>query len=227
MFTIQVIESPENLVVPKILCIGSNYPDHIKEMSRRTVPINIPEPVVFMKPSSAIIHSGDTVIIPERCEEMHHEVELVAVISKTCKHIRPEQAGEYLLGYGLGLDMTMRDFQIQAKTGGKPWTLSKGFDTSAVVSDIIPAGKILNPDALDLKLWVNGELRQSGNTSQMLWRVPEIIAYLSRYFTLQRGDLIFTGTPAGVGEVRDGDTIRAVLDAWIEIIVTVKKEASQ
>ena len=168
-------------------------------------------PVLFMKPSTAIVIDGEPITIPGICLEMHHEVELVVAIGTRCKHVPAREAFGHVLGYGVGLDMTLRDIQSEAKKKGLPWTISKGFDTSAPVSEIISADLVGNPHELTISCSVNGQLRQSSSTSAMVFTIDKIIEYASSIFTLEKGDLIFTGTPEGVGPVRAGDLIEAEL----------------
>jgi 2-keto-4-pentenoate hydratase/2-oxohepta-3-ene-1,7-dioic acid hydratase in catechol pathway len=219
-----LINSDERIPVSKILCVGANYLDHIAEMNPGKNAERPSEPLIFMKPASAIIHSGDAVVIPKISNDVHHEVELIAVISKDGKHIPSDQAEAYILGYGVGLDMTMRDIQAEAKSKGRPWTIAKGFDTSAVISEIVPKASVRDPGALELKLFVNDVLRQAGHTSGMIFKIHDIIAYVSNFFTLQRGDIIYTGTPKGVGPVKSGDRLKAVLAEIAEVEVTVTRE---
>ena len=215
--------SKEKIPVTKILCVGANYPDHIAEMNPGK-PVELPkEPVIFMKPPSAIIHSGENILFPDVNSEMHHEVELIVVIGKEGKDIQPGNSDEYILGYGVGLDMTLRDVQAEAKKKGRPWTIAKGFDTSAAISEIVLKGEIDQVADQPLKLSINGVLRQEGHTSNMVFKVRDIVAYLSKFFTLCRGDVIYTGTPKGVGPVQVGDQLRAELGDFAEVTVSVKK----
>jgi 5-carboxymethyl-2-hydroxymuconate isomerase len=220
MKTIRVRGLREEIPVGKILCLGRNYAEHAKEMQS-----DVPDrPLVFIKPSTALISDGQDILIPRLSREVHHEVELVVAIGKTGKHLQQEQAKEHILGYGVGLDMTLRDVQNEAKRKGLPWSIAKGFDTSAPVSDIVPASMIANPAALEIQCRVNGTLRQKSRADQMIFSVEQIISYLSTLFTLERGDLIFTGTPAGVGTVVAGDRIEAELIGWTKITHTIKSE---
>lgn len=215
--------SREKIAVSKILCVGANYSDHIAEMNPGK-PLELPkEPVIFMKPPSAIIHDGDSIIYPDVQSELHHEIELIVVIGKDGKNIKAENADPYVLGYGVGLDMTLRDVQAEAKKKGRPWTIAKGFDTSAALSEIILKNEIGDVHDLPLKLAINDKTRQEGHTSNMIFKVGDIIAYLSRFFTLCRGDVIYTGTPKGVGPVQTEDKLNAVLGNYAEVSVIVKK----
>jgi 5-carboxymethyl-2-hydroxymuconate isomerase len=208
----------EPIPVGKILCLGQNYAAHAREM-KSDVPSR---PIVFLKPSSAIISDGETVIAPVFSQEVHHEVELVVLIGKNGKNISRESALEYIDGYGVGLDMTMRDVQREARNAGQPWTVAKGFDTSAPLSEFVPRTSIPDPHSLSIRLSVNGKERQHANTNEMIFRIDEVISYLSSIFTLERGDLIYTGTPEGVGTVIRGDILRAEIESIGSLTVHVQ-----
>lgn len=201
--------SGERLPVGKILCLGRNYAEHAREM-KAEVPT---QPVVFLKPSTALLGDGGTVIIPPLSRELHYEAEMVVVIGTSGSRIPAARAWEHVAGYAVGLDMTLRDLQSEAKRGGLPWSLAKGFDTSAPVSSFVPRDRIADPHALQLTLRVNGATRQQASTAGMIFRVDAIISFVSQFFTLERGDLIFTGTPEGVGEVKSGDRLEAELES--------------
>jgi acylpyruvate hydrolase len=209
----------KQLTVGKILCLGSNYAKHIDEMGS----LKPKEPVIFMKPATAMIHNGEAIRIPSISKNAHHEIELVIVIGTTGKNIKKEDVQKYILGYALGLDITLRDLQSEAKKKGRPWAIAKGFDTSAPISNVIPKEKINNPDNLELKLWVNDQLRQDGNTRDMIFKIDEIVSYLSTIFTLEEGDLIYTGTPEGVAQLHSGDRLKAKMGEYIEIQFTVEE----
>ena len=208
----------ERLRVGKILAVGRNYADHNAEMGNR------PEapPVVFLKPPSAIVHDGGTVLIPPDAGEVHHEVELVAVIGKHGRAIAEADALDHVLGYAVGLDMTLREVQTEAKNKGEPWSLAKGFDTSAPISAVARREEVGDGSGLRMTLDVNGERRQDGSTSAMLHPVAALIAEVSRWVTLERGDLLFTGTPAGVGPVGPGDVLEAHLEKVGSLRVTAR-----
>ncbi len=190
-----------------IYCIGRNYAKHAKELKNE-----IPkEPVVFLKPRSSLVFEGGEIHTPAISENVHHEVEMVILISKTVKNISEEDALGAVGGVGVGLDMTARDIQSEAKLKGLPWTLAKGLDTFAPIGKIIPYTPQLDLSDLNITVSVNGEKRQAGNTRDMLFPVPRLIAYLSTHFTLTPGDLIYTGTPEGVSAVEKGDFIKATL----------------
>jgi uncharacterized protein (TIGR00369 family) len=206
--TVVVRGTGELLRVGKIVAVGRNYADHVAEMGgKRGAP-----PVFFLKPSSALASGGEALAVPTSAGEVHHEVELVVVMGEDAESIEPERALDHVLGYAVGIDLTLRDLQNQAKQRGEPWSLAKGFDGSAPVSLVAPRDEIGDPSGLDISLDVNGERRQDGNTAQMLHGVDELIAHVSRWMTLERGDLLFTGTPAGVGPVQPGDKIEARIE---------------
>ena len=199
--------SGESIPVQKIICLGQNYAEHAKEM-KFDVPVS---PVLFLKPPSAIIHQGEQIVIPAISNDVHHEVELTVLIGKKGKNIPRELALQYVAGYGVGLDMTMRDVQLEAKKKGLPWSLAKGFDTSAPLSEFIPAALVGDPMSLGIQLKINGNVRQASNTSKLIFPVDTIIAYISQFMTFERGDIIYTGTPEGVSRVDHGDRLEAVL----------------
>ncbi len=207
----------ERLPVGKILCLGRNYREHAREM-KAEVPAS---PVVFLKPSTALLGNGGIVIIPSLSKQMHYEAEMVVAIGKDGKAIPRDRAMDHVEGYAVGLDMTLRDLQSAAKSNGLPWSISKGFDTSAPVSDIVPKDRVRDPHALQLTLHVNGSTRQQASTREMIFRIEEIIEFVSQIFTLERGDLIFTGTPQGVGDARSGDILTASLESVGSLTVTV------
>jgi len=205
-----------------IFCIGRNYAEHARELNSEI----LEEPVVFLKPLTAVIYEGGTVSLPKKSSEVHHEVELVVAIGKEGKDLSEAEAMEHVAGYGIGIDLTARDLQSKAKLTGGPWSIAKGFDTFAPISRFLPAGEIENPQDLELKLEVNGETRQHDNTRNMIFPVERLIAYLSGIFTLHPGDLIFTGTPAGVSPIADGDRITATLGNGL-ITLSVNAENQQ
>lgn len=191
-----------------IFCIGRNYADHAKELNNA-----VPEvPVVFNKPINSVTYDGAEILIPENLtKDVHHEVEMVVAISKYGKCIPADKAMDYVLGYGIGIDVTARDVQSKLKEKSQPWTLAKGMDTFAPIGNFVKKESVQNPHKLNLQLSVNGEIKQSGNTEDMLFSVPALIAFISEYCALNKGDLIFTGTPKGVGKISDGDIIKASL----------------
>ena len=209
MHTVTLQRSNETFTVGKILCVGRNYAEHAKEM-KSDVPGS---PVIFLKPPTAIVADGGTVVIPSISKDVHHEVELTVLIGQGGKNIPREFAFEYVAGYGVGLDMTLRDVQAEAKKKSLPWTLAKGFDTSAPLSEFVPASSVKDPHVLDLQLSVNGSVRQKSNTRHFIFQVDELISYISKIITLERGDVLFTGTPEGVAQVKSGDKLKGQLAA--------------
>ncbi|MEJ2199391.1 MAG: fumarylacetoacetate hydrolase family protein [Desulfuromonadaceae bacterium] len=208
MHAVRVKGTAKTLRVGKVVCLARNYSDHIRELGNET-----PEKaVLFIKPSSSIIGQREPVIIPDFSQNCQHEVELAVLIGKWGKNIRPEDALDYVSGYGVAIDMTLRDVQSELKAQGLPWDVAKGFDTACPLSDFVPAGEISDPHNLRITLKVNEQLRQDGSTAQMMRRIPEIIATISSIFTLEEGDVILTGTPAGVGPVQSGDRMLAEIE---------------
>ncbi len=207
------------LVPRKLICVGKNYAQHAAEMNSE-VP---EEPILFLKPPTALIGPGGTVLLPPQSREVHHEVELVVVIGREGKHISENEALDYVAGYALGLDMTARDLQQKAKAAGHPWTVAKGFDTFAPLGPIVPAMSVPDPQQVRFRLKVNGAVRQDGTTADMVFSVARLIAYCSEIFTLQPGDLLFTGTPEGVGPVREGDVLEAESDILPGFQVSVQR----
>ncbi|MBA4746950.1 2-hydroxyhepta-2,4-diene-1,7-dioate isomerase [Muricauda sp. TY007] len=192
----------------KLICIGRNYVDHIDELNNERPD----EPVVFIKPDSAILPKEQDFYIPEFSQDVHYEVEVLVKIKKVGKHISKEFAHKYYDEIGLGIDFTARDLQSKLKSKGLPWEKAKGFDGAAVVGKWLSKNKFKDLDNLNFSLSKNGEKMQEGNTSLMLWKIDEIIAYVSTYFMLKKGDIIFTGTPAGVGKVSPNDYLVGTLE---------------
>lgn len=206
----------------KVLCIGRNYVAHVIEMGGREGD----EPVVFLKPSTALVADGGEVVIPRQSGDVHHEVELVAVVGTGGKDIDHADALGHVAAYAVGLDMTARDLQADAKKGGKPWSVAKGFDTFAPLGPLVDAADVPDPQALDVTLTIDGEIRQHGSTSLMAFSVARIVSFLSSVFTLEEGDLIYTGTPEGVGPVRPGETLVATISGFPSLTVTVRSHAA-
>ena len=221
MSRVLVRGSGKSLDVGKILCLGRNYAAHAREMNASLTEF----PVVFLKPATAIIHSGESVVLPRISSDVHHEVEMVIVIGKRARNVGVEHANEYVGGFAVGLDMTLRDIQSEAKRKGLPWTVSKGFDTSAPLSVVVDKAEVGDPHSLGLSLKVNGEIRQKGNTGAMIYKSDYLVSYISSIFTLEPGDLIFTGTPEGVGPVHDGDILEAELESVGSLRVNVVSES--
>ncbi len=211
--------TPALFPVRRVYCVGRNYADHAREMGHD--PDREP-PFFFSKPADALVDSGASLAFPTMTKDLHHEIELVVAIGRAGHDIPLERALEHVYGYAVGLDMTRRDLQAEAKKMGRPWDLAKGFDESAPCSAIRRAADIGHPAQGGIRLSVNGELRQSGDIAQQIWNVPEVIAYLSRYVRLEAGDLIMTGTPAGVTQVQPGDELTGLVEGVGEIRVTYR-----
>ncbi|MDI9868805.1 fumarylacetoacetate hydrolase family protein [Flectobacillus roseus] len=192
----------------KILCIGRNYAEHIAELQNERPS----EPVIFIKPDTALLRDNEPFYIPEFSNDLHYEVEIVLKINKMGKNIEAKFANKYYEEIGIGIDFTARDVQAKLKEKGLPWEKAKGFNGSAPISGFFPKSEIADMNNLNFRLEINNEIRQNGNTSMMLWNFDEIIAEISKYFTLKTGDLIFTGTPAGVGAVKIGDRLTAYIE---------------
>jgi 2-keto-4-pentenoate hydratase/2-oxohepta-3-ene-1,7-dioic acid hydratase in catechol pathway len=205
------------LAVANIFCIGRNYAAHAAELNN---PIE-PEPLVFLKPTSALLFEGAPLRLPPFSHDVHHECELVLAIGQGGKDIAEASALDHVAGYGIGLDLTARDIQAVAKQKGLPWTLAKGFDGAACLSRFLPANRLVNPQRISFSLDVNGSCRQQGDTTLMLHSLPKLIAYLSSRFTLQRGDLIYTGTPEGVAALHGGDVLTLSLADHLTATFTV------
>ena len=207
--SVAISGSEDRFPVRRILCVGRNYADHVKEMGGD--PKSEP-PIFFTKPADAIVASGSTVPYPPHTGNLHHEVELVVAVHRACVSVAVEQALLHVLGFAVGNDLTRRDLQNDARERRLPWDMSKGFDASAQIGAITPAEKFGLPQ--DQKIWlkVNGQLRQQSTLAGMVWSVPEIIATLSTFIALQPGDLIYTGTPDGVGPLQRGDHVTAGID---------------
>ncbi len=193
----------------KIICIGRNYAEHAKELNNE-VPS---EPVIFMKPETALIPKGHPFFYPEHTQDLHYEVELVLRVSRLGKHIDPKFAHKYYNEVGIGIDFTARDLQQQCKEKGLPWEKAKAFDHSAPLSQkFIPLANLPDHKRINFTLHKNGILVQSGNSSDMLFDFDDLIVQVSKYFTLKMGDLIYTGTPSGVGPVQKGDVLEAAIE---------------
>lgn len=203
--------------VRRIWCVGRNYAEHAREMGHD--PDREP-PFFFAKPADAIVASGSTIPFPMATEDLHHEIELVVAIGQGGVAIDAERALDHVFGYAVGLDMTRRDRQAEAKRLARPWEMGKAFDRSAPMSAIAPASRIGHPVRGAIMLAVNGQIRQAGDLAQQIWSVAETIAHLSRLVELAPGDLIMTGTPAGVGPVRPGDRLEGRIEAVGELAVT-------
>jgi 5-carboxymethyl-2-hydroxymuconate isomerase len=207
MRKIKIKNSSKEYIVGKIVCVGRNYAEHAKELGNEIDE----KPVIFLKPSSAIIYSGDNVVHPSFSNMLHHEVELLLLIGENIKDGSRAESERAVAGYGVGLDMTLRDLQNDFRKKGDPWTISKCFDTSAVVSDFILREEYRLTMNEEISLSVNGAVRQKEKLNKMLFNPVQLVEYISSLLTLEAGDLIFTGTPAGVGKVVPGDKISAAI----------------
>jgi acylpyruvate hydrolase len=202
----------------KIICIGRNYVEHIRELNS-AMPTS---PVFFLKPDTALLTRNRPFFYPSFTKEIHHEVELVLKISKAGKAIQKKFAHSYFDEIGIGLDFTARDLQDEAKKKGLPWALSKGFDNAAPVSRFVPKSRFTDMKNISFHLDLNGKTVQTGNSSLMLYSFGDIITYISQFMTLRTGDLIFTGTPAGVGPVKTGDVLEAYLEGEKMLTTQIK-----
>jgi fumarylpyruvate hydrolase len=218
--TLPVAESNQVFPVGRIYCVGRNYAEHAREMGHD--PEREP-PFFFMKPADAIVPSGATIPYPQVTKDLHHEIEMIVAIGKDGADISVDRALEHVFGYGVGLDMTRRDIQGEAKKMGRPWEMGKAFDNSAPCTALKTAAMIGHPAKGEIWLKVNGKVTQKGDLSELIWNVPETIAYLSRLVTLRSGDIIMSGTPAGVGPVKAGDTLEGHVDGVGDLKVTYSK----
>ena len=212
--------SSQRLPIGKIIGLARTYKAHAEEMHAAVTE----DPLLFLKPESAVIFSGGSIIIPSRSHCLHHEVELGVVIGTDGAFISEARARYHILGYLVALDITARDIQDEAKKKGWPWAIAKGFDTFAPISDVVPAERIPDPMNLDLTLHINGQLRQQANTSLLLYSLDRIVSFISEIMTLRTGDLIMTGTPQGVGEIKEGDLLEARLEDYCSLRVDVRNK---
>ena len=202
-----ISESVELFPIGKVYCVGRNYADHAEEMGTK---VDVDQPFFFSKPPQAVTQSN-FIPFPTQTDNLHHEVELVVFLKSECSDISPSEASEHIFGYAVGVDLTKRDLQTAAKKSGRPWDLSKGFDNSAPISNIQKKeGFVLSEGNISLK--VNGQKKQSSNLLNMAWKVDELISWLSKFITLKAGDVIFTGTPSGVGRLSLNDKIEAEIE---------------
>jgi fumarylpyruvate hydrolase len=200
--------------------VGRNYADHAREMGHD--PDREP-PFFFMKPADAIVQNGASIPYPQMTKDLHHEIEMTVAIGKGGANIPEDKALEHVFGYGVGLDMTRRDLQTEAKKMGRPWEMGKAFDNSAPCTLLKPVSMVGHPAKGAIWLKVNGAVKQKGDLADMIWNVPEMIAYLSNLITLQPGDLIMSGTPAGVGPVQGGDKLEGHVEGVGELMITYAK----
>lgn len=217
MKTARIPDTNQEYPIGKIICIGRNYVDHIKELGNATPTA----PVIFMKPATAVIGDGEAIRIPPYSRDCHYEAELAVLIGAPGKDIPDSEALSHVAGYGVAIDMTLRDVQDELKKKGLPWEIAKGFDTACPLSSFVPASRVADPQALTIRLSLNDEERQNGSTGLMIHPVARIISHMSSIFSLETGDVILTGTPAGVGRVVAGDTLVADIAGVGQVRVTV------
>lgn len=217
MHQVRIVGTGETLAVGKIVCIGRNYAEHIRELGNE-VP---DQPVLFMKPATSLIGEGEKIMIPSWSSDCHHEVELAILIGKTIKDVSDNEAWAAIAGYGVAIDLTLRDVQSQLKSKGLPWEVAKAFDTACPLSDFVAAAQVADPQNLRITLAVNGELRQDASTAMMLRPIPQLLREIAAIFTLEAGDIVLTGTPAGVGRLVSGDTVEAEIAAVGRLCVSV------
>ena len=220
--TVAVAGSDDRIPVRRIFCIGRNYAAHAREMGRD--PDREP-PFFFLKPADAVVEDGATIPYPPQTENFHYEAELVAVIGKGGVNIAEADALDHVWGYGVGNDLTRRDLQLIAREQGRPWDLGKGFDRSAPIAPIHPVSKVGHPSKGSIKLTVNGEVKQDADLSELIWSIPEMISILSHSMELKAGDLIMTGTPAGVGPLVPGDVCVVTIEGVGELTTTIGPRA--
>ncbi|MCI0449955.1 MAG: fumarylacetoacetate hydrolase family protein [Chlorobi bacterium] len=228
MSKLRVKNSSDKITVQNVYCIGKNYLEHIKEFDAPEKSTELPkEPIIFLKPNSAVLTNSNIVRIPKFkgkkiSDNLQNEIELVVVIGKDGVNIPETEAMDYVYGYAVGIDFTLRDIQTELKIKGLPWTLSKGFLTSAPVSEIVRKEDISNVENLNICLKINRETKQSANTSAMIFKISYIIYYLSSVFGLKKGDIIFTGTPAGITKLNTSDKIEAEIENIGKLNVVVE-----
>ena len=216
--SLAIAGSIQRYPVRRVYCVGRNYAEHAREMGHdpdRAPPYYIPHHPHSLLPEGSVFH------YPPGTESVHHEIEMVVAIGRGGADIAVEQALEHVYGYAVGLDMTRRDLQAEAKKMGRPWAVAKGFDHAAPCSALVPAATIGHPSEGRIWLEINGETRQEGDLASLIWSVPEVVAYLSRLFVLEPGDLIMTGTPAGVGPVQRGDRLSGGVEGIGTLDITV------
>ncbi len=202
----------------KIICIGRNYTDHIAELDNERPT----DPIIFMKPDTSVLLKKQPFFIPDFSDDVHHEVEVLAKIKKVGKHIDEKFAHKYYDEIGLGIDFTARDLQKQLKEKGLPWEKAKSFDGAAVIGKFVDKSKFNNIDAINFSLKNNNIIVQKGNTSLMLWKIDALIEYISKYFTLKIGDIIFTGTPSGVAKIKPNDVLSGYLEGEEHFQIKIK-----
>ena len=217
--SIKVMGSDKLFHVLSILCVGRNYIEHIREMGQdERAP-----PFFFAKPADAIVHDGSVVPYPPLTKDMHHEVEMVVALKSGGSNIKPEQTNDCIWGYGVGIDLTRRDLQVASREVKRPWEIGKAFDASAPCGPLVPAAEIGHPTRGHIALRVNGVVKQDGDLSQMIWNVPETIWKLSEMVELAAGDIIMTGTPAGVGALVPGDKVECEIEDVGTLTISIGK----
>ncbi|WP_027866856.1 fumarylacetoacetate hydrolase family protein [Massilia alkalitolerans] len=216
--SLAVADSAQRFPIRRVFCVGRNYGAHAREMGSDP---NREPPFFFTKPADAVVPASGAVPYPPATQDLHHEVELVVALGAGGSNIDPSDAMSLVWGYGVGLDLTRRDLQAVAKDAGRPWDMAKGFDASAPCSALIPAAKLGHPQDARIWLEVNGALRQEGNLNEMIWPIADVIGHLSRLVTLAPGDLIYTGTPAGVAALKPGDQLRGGVDGVTEFALSI------
>jgi len=217
--TVPIAGTDDEFPVRRVYCIGRNYGAHAREMGHDP---DREAPFYFMKPADALVPLPETIDYPPRTADLHHEIEMVVAIGKSGASISPDSALEHVFGYAVGIDLTRRDLQAEAKSLGRPWDTAKGFDQSAPISAIYPVANIGHPASGRIWLALNDEIRQLGDLNELIWGVGEAIAELSTLFELKQGDLLFTGTPAGVGAVERGDRLSGGIDGIDEIEIIIR-----
>ncbi len=216
--SVPVVGLKDKFPVHRIYCVGRNYAAHAREMGKD--PDKEP-PFFFLKPADAVLPGGGQMHYPPGTENLHHEIELVVAIQREGRDIAATKALDFVYGYAVGLDMTRRDLQFKARDMGRPWDFGKAFDESAPITPIHPVASHGHRSAGRIWLEVNGEMRQQADLADMIWNVPDTIAFLSQYYLLKPGDLIFTGTPAGVGAVKRGDRLVGGVEGLADLSVTI------
>jgi len=217
--TVPIKGSDKLFPVHRIYCVGRNYAEHAIEMGHDP---NREDPFFFQKNPDTIVKNGGDFPYPDASKDVHHELEMVVALKSGGKNIAVDKALDHVFGYAVGLDMTRRDLQGEAKKAGRPWEVGKAFEAAAPCSEIVPASDIGHPSKGAVWLKVNGETKQKGDLNQLIWKVPEMISYLSGLFELKAGDLIYSGTPAGVGPVKRGDALHGGVDGVGELKITVR-----
>jgi 2-keto-4-pentenoate hydratase/2-oxohepta-3-ene-1,7-dioic acid hydratase in catechol pathway len=217
-----ILLNHESVSPSKIICVGKNYLAHIREMGGSGADDSA-DPTIFIKPNSAIADSLDEVLIPLQHGTLHHEVELCFVVGKLCRRASEEEAASVISAWGVGIDFTLRDRQSAAKKAGGPWTISKCFDNAAVFGEFVLVPQGSTPLSSSISLKINGELRQSASTSQMVFSPTRVVSFVSQFMTILPGDVFMTGTPEGVGEVKDGDRLEAEVSGLPRLAFSVRR----